>query len=86
MTDSTTTEISRFGITEPEFRKFRDQYSELSKSEPKISQDDGLVFYDWEAERLRKIFEQFKETDPSVCAVLAHMMWYVTDRNEVRER
>jgi hypothetical protein len=81
MADQATDEVSRFGFTEEEWKAFRERYRELSDSEPREKQPDGMVFFDWEAERLRKAFEHFKDADPDVCAVLAHMMWYVTDRD-----
>ncbi len=81
MTDQVTQEISRFGFTEEEWRNFHERYSRLSASEPRTKNSDGMVFFDWEADRLRKAFEHFKTADPDVCAVLAHMMWYVNDRN-----
>lgn len=81
MTDQATAEVSRFGFTEEEWDAFRERYRELLEDEPREKQPDGMTFFDWEAERLRKVFEHFKDTDPDVCAVLAHMMYYVTDRN-----
>lgn len=81
MTDQVTQEISRFGFTLEEWKKFSERYSQLSASEPGTKKSDGMVFLDWEADRLRKAFEHFKTADPDVCAVLAHMMWYVSDRD-----
>jgi len=81
MTDQVTEEVSRFGFTVEEWEAFRERYQELLKSEPEKKESDGMVFFDWEAERLRKVFEHFRDTDPDVCAVLAHMMYYVNDRN-----
>jgi len=80
-TNQATTEVSRFGFTNDDWKAFLERYRELSISESQEKQPDGMVFFDWEAERLRKAFEYFKDANPDVCAVLAHMMRYVTDRN-----
>lgn len=76
------TEITRFGITETEWEGYCKHYLALfkEKSADRYS-EDGMIFLDWEAEQLAKVFAAFKDGDPEVCAVIAHMMWYVTDRN-----
>lgn len=81
MTDHPTTEVSRFGFTPEEFKALHKRYEVLLNERPRDTQSDGMVFRDWEAEQLRKVFEHFKVADPDVCAVLVHMMWYVNDRN-----
>lgn len=81
-----TEEVSRFGFTKAEGRAFQELYAKLSNSSPREKEIDGMPFLDWEAERLRKVFEAFKETDPGVCAVLAHMIWYVADRDYYTSR
>lgn len=81
MSDKAASEISRFGITRDEWEAFRDRYSVLSSTMPDNTAPDGLCFRDWEAQQLRKVFEHFMTDNPDVCAVIAHMMWYVSDRN-----
>ena len=76
------TETTRFGITDVEWEEYCKRYQALFKEKPADRySEDGLVFLDWEAEKLAKVFVAFKDDDPEVCAVIAHMMWYVTDRN-----
>lgn len=88
MSEQDPSEITRFGFTKEEWLTFLTRYQDLltsEASEPEEKQSDGIEIFEWEAERLRKVFESFKDTDPDVCAVLANMLLRVTEIRLARQ-
>ncbi|MDO8492650.1 MAG: hypothetical protein Q7S34_03365 [bacterium] len=74
--------VARFGITPAQFKSFNEEYETLSSSLPRTRQKDGMVFYDWEAAAIARVYKAF-ENDKAVRAVIASMMHYVNMKNEI---
>lgn len=59
--------VKECGFNQQEWDAFHALYKECEATLPMTKQDPRSVFYDWEFDELKKVFETFKRSDP-VCA------------------
>jgi hypothetical protein len=75
--------FSRFGLTEETFAGLIGHFNVLCLQKTKVRTSDEMPFYDWEAEKLAKVFETFSD-DRALCGLIAAMMQCVHDDTKRR--
>ncbi len=76
--DKATLPFVRFGLTKTRFEALREIHDSQNEELPRTRSCDEMPFFDWEADKLQKVFEQFKEDDVT-CGLIAAMMQLVQD-------